>query len=1049
MTKQLRNKLSTSSRPTRKFSVRRMISQPTSPLGIGPPHARFLLGVYVFLCLVAQSCSSTDVTDDLTSKLSKPSGHVATSFTSSPGLHRLDILELLKNISLEGVSYHPGPHSATPAAFFPGQIPPRAFLQAPETLKHVIRSVEKEFTLYTSVKQRSTNVGTIFLLTASFPPPSINGALTQEHRILEIQSSGRRGELRMLYPAFSSVKPSSSQWGLFVNQMAVETIPLQLADNQWHRLAISVSGNQLQVFLDCQLVHQSVIFPLDFRLLAGQNLTLYVGQQDSNNFLFKGYIQNLNLISGQNGHTLQCPRAQVACPSCGQFQSLQATVQTLQEIFSQQILDLNTKLSQAENRLSQLEECDCPKSCRAPGGLVREDGASWSEVCQLCSCVRGQIVCRQPVCPKLNCSDPRPADPENGKCCPTCRENCRLSGELIAHGSSHQPTIKPCVSCSCDDGRLHCHRIEDKCPLLTCSIEDQILEEGKCCKVCKADHCSRGHDCHPSAQCVNGHFQYTCQCPLGFIGDGLSACQDIDECQTLGEDPQLHHCTDPNARCVNTPGSYRCECKAGFEEQESLMGGEPTCEPVNPCLKDDSTKIECHSNASCVPSGPGRAICECLPGFVGNGTTICEPECVDSCENGGSCVSPGVCECIRGFTGAQCQEDVNECTLGPEHHGCQPHSECINQFGWHYCQCLEGYTNYLNPDRDGKLECVDVDECEHDLHTCDFNSQCVNVPGSFECICKDASLCTDDCVLDGLVHKNNSKWWPGGCNECRCEFGRIQCATLQCDCHQDLRQPECCPQCSKMRSCHMKFRGEFQTFKSGQRWTVDCQECECLDGQVDCWDPVLSEKSSDRVQIPVSHVNETLLLQTLAAAMRSALRQSHNPKANAGVGRNMALWRAIDEMAFRNLEQAPQSHCVHNARVMGHGFTWMDPNCTLCLCKILSSLPNYCDQLNGTIYCAAESLCLHPHFQGGKRVEQAPIGSSPVLHSSSVSHRSSSSSSPTPPPQLSSSSLVNALVGNFGPQSLFLIDDGRFSRPTTTARRSSELKSPKEEGQDD
>lgn len=103
---------------------------------------------------------------------------------------------------------------------------------------------------------------------------------------------------------------------------------------------------------------------------------------------------------------------------------------------------------------------------------------------------------------------------------------------------------------------------------------------------------------------------------------------------------------------------------------------------------------------------------------------------------------------------------------------------------------------------------------------------------------------------------------------------------------------------------------------------------------MDCWDPVLSEKSSDRVQIPVSHVNETLLLQTLAAAMRSALRQSHNPKANAGVGRNMALWRAIDEMAFRNLEQAPQSHCVHNARVMGHGFTWMDPNCTLCLCKV-------------------------------------------------------------------------------------------------------------------
>ena len=37
--------------------------------------------------------------------------------------------------------------------------------------------------------------------------------------------------------------------------------------------------------------------------------------------------------------------------------------------------------------MSRLEECDCTKSCRLPGGIVREDGASWSEGCQLCSCV--------------------------------------------------------------------------------------------------------------------------------------------------------------------------------------------------------------------------------------------------------------------------------------------------------------------------------------------------------------------------------------------------------------------------------------------------------------------------------------------------------------------------------------------------------------------------------------------------------------------------------------------------------------------------------------
>jgi hypothetical protein len=34
--------------------------------------------------------------------------------------------------------------------------------------------------------------------------------------------------------------------------MAVESIPVTLADDRWHRVAITVSGNQIQVFLDCK-----------------------------------------------------------------------------------------------------------------------------------------------------------------------------------------------------------------------------------------------------------------------------------------------------------------------------------------------------------------------------------------------------------------------------------------------------------------------------------------------------------------------------------------------------------------------------------------------------------------------------------------------------------------------------------------------------------------------------------------------------------------------------------------------------------------------------
>ena len=45
------------------------------------------------------------------------------------------------------------------------------------------------------------------------------------------------------------------------------------------------------------------------------------------------------------------------------------------------------QLSLAEQRLSKVEECDCTKSCRSDLGIVREDGSSWAQGCQTCSCV--------------------------------------------------------------------------------------------------------------------------------------------------------------------------------------------------------------------------------------------------------------------------------------------------------------------------------------------------------------------------------------------------------------------------------------------------------------------------------------------------------------------------------------------------------------------------------------------------------------------------------------------------------------------------------------
>ena len=86
-----------------------------------------------------------------------------------------------------------------------------------------------------SLRQWEGNAGTLLSL--------VKGSQT----LLEIQSSGRRsGHLRLIYRAIS--KSSSSE----MSMQAVETLAVNLADNQWHKLAVTLSGNQLQVFLDCQ-----------------------------------------------------------------------------------------------------------------------------------------------------------------------------------------------------------------------------------------------------------------------------------------------------------------------------------------------------------------------------------------------------------------------------------------------------------------------------------------------------------------------------------------------------------------------------------------------------------------------------------------------------------------------------------------------------------------------------------------------------------------------------------------------------------------------------
>ena len=65
-------------------------------------------------------------------------------------------------------------------------------------------------------------------------------------RYLEIQSSGRQDVLRVHYsPVATSWTPGMP--GPPDQDVRVESFPLRLADDSWHRLAVIVSGDQIEV----------------------------------------------------------------------------------------------------------------------------------------------------------------------------------------------------------------------------------------------------------------------------------------------------------------------------------------------------------------------------------------------------------------------------------------------------------------------------------------------------------------------------------------------------------------------------------------------------------------------------------------------------------------------------------------------------------------------------------------------------------------------------------------------------------------------------------
>ncbi|XP_041348350.1 fibrillin-3-like isoform X2 [Gigantopelta aegis] len=398
------------------------------------------------------------------------------------------------------------------------------------------------------------------------------------------------------------------------------------------------------------------------------------------------------------------------------------------------------------------------------------------------------------------------------------------------------------ITNTCDYKSPHCHDDEctlgtHKCHQLATCFWYRTDTPYRC--ICKpgyegngitdcndVDECQDGsHDCDASTVCTNTDGSFTCTCPNGFTLEN-KICKDIDECKDGS-----HNCPGSSV-CTNTDGSFTCMCKPGF----TLEG--QACRDIDEC-KDRSN--DCDPNAVC-SNTDGSFICTCQIGFTTEGN-VCKDidECTDGSHNCGAnavCNNTGgsfTCTCQPGFTliGQACK-DIDECADG--NHDCDPNAVCSNTEGSFTCKCLAGYN------MDGNV-CKDINECTDGSHNCGASAVCNNTDGSFTCTCQPGfsmigQACKDIDECTAGIHNCDSNAMcsnTDGSFSCTCNIGYIMegnaCKDVD-ECTEGSHGCDTTAVCTNTDgsftcTCHIGFKMEGNVCK-------DIDECDAVTDSLSC-----------------------------------------------------------------------------------------------------------------------------------------------------------------------------------------------------------------------
>uniref|UniRef100_A0A8D3DGW6 Neural EGFL like 2 n=1 Tax=Scophthalmus maximus TaxID=52904 RepID=A0A8D3DGW6_SCOMX len=560
-------------------------------------------------------------------------------------------------------------------------------------------------------------------------------------------------------------------------QAHTEVFPYSLADDQWHKVSVAVSASHVILHVDCNRIYERVVEAPYMDI--PEDASFWLGQRNAAHGFFKGVMQDVEIVVMPQGYISQCPDLNRTCPTCNDFHGLVQKIMELQDILAK----TSSKLSRAEEKMNGLDGCYCERTCSVKGVVYRED-EGWTDGCRNCTCTNGTVQCEAISCPPPQCPVATVPAYIKGACCKECqRESSTLNLVTLPHACNHGH--------NCAQTRSRGH-----------------------------DFCSEGHGCVEHSDCVNLEAGDCCVCKDGFrpLRDDNAYCEDIDECAE-----GKHYCRE-NTMCVNTPGSFMCICHTGYIRIDDY-----SCTEHDECL---SGLHNCDENALCFNMVGGHS-CSCKPGYTGNGT-VCKAMCDGLCQNGGTCVSPNNCVCQQGFTGKRCETDIDECADGFVE--CDSKSTCVNLPGWYHCECRDGYHDNGLFSANGE-SCVDINECKTGRNTCANDTVCFNLDGGYDCRCPHGHNCTGDCIHDNKVKHSGQIWVLDSdrCSVCSCQAGQVMCRRMVCDCDNPNADLFCCPECDPRLSSQCLHQNGLLTYGSGDTWVENCQQCQCLQGQVDCW----------------------------------------------------------------------------------------------------------------------------------------------------------------------------------------------------------------------